>query len=273
MDWRAAAGYIGQRMNFELKAHWGLGPAPRWRGRTGGAWRRAAPVLAVLAVLALPVFVLSAMSPAAVAQQGLHGAEDVAASRDRVLGDGRYQTEKPAPQEVPDVEPWVIPPWLVKTILWALGAVVAGLVIFFLVGLARDLVQGRRGRGQAAEAPPAETPGVTAVPPQRHEAEQRSLDEADALAAAGRFSEAIHLLLLVALERLRQELGPRVAPAMTGREVLRLAAIPGTASAPLQRMVALSEINHFGGRSAAEPDYRRCREDFLRFNGLEGAPA
>jgi hypothetical protein len=32
-------------------------------------------------------------------------------------------------------------------------------------------------------------------------------------------------------------------------------------------MVRLSEINHFGGRRAAEPDYRDCRADFLRFNG------
>jgi len=101
----------------------------------------------------------------------------------------------------------------------------------------------------------------------RRAADPSTLAEADRLASEGRFSEAIHLLLLVAMERLHRELGPRVARAMTGREVLRLPALPEPTVAPLTRMVSLSEINHFGGRDAAEPDYRSCRADFLRFNG------
>jgi hypothetical protein len=261
MDQRDAAGYIGQGMNFELKT--------RSPGRPGSRPpRRLLARLLLLGALAL-IFL---PAPPAVAQQSLHDPDAVAASRERVL-DGRYQTESPAPREEPETEPWRIPPWLAKTILWAVGIAVGALVLFFLASLVRDLLLARRGAGRAADHGAPEAPRVETLPPHPREAERRSLAEADALAADGRFSEAIHLLLLVALERLRGELGPRVAPAMTGREVLRLAAIPEPASAPLTRMVALSEINHFGGRRAGEPDYRRCREDFLRFNGLDGAPA
>jgi hypothetical protein len=231
--------------------------------------------LALVLTLALAVPVLAAVAPApsALAQQSRHSPEDVAASRDRVLDNHGYQTEKPEPEVAPEVDQWTIPPWLVKTILWALGAVVAAIILFFLFNLARELLESRLGIKRSPKAAPAEPAKVQAVPPAQREAEHRTLAEADALAAEGRFSEAIHLLLLVAMERLRRELGPRVAPAMTGREVLRLSAIPGEAAAPLTRMVSLSEINHFGGRSAKEPDYRNCRDDFLRFNGMEGAPA
>ncbi|MEO3431303.1 DUF4129 domain-containing protein [Pelagibius sp. CAU 1746] len=226
-------------------------------------------VIAALAC-ALP---LPLPSAPALAQQSPHAPEDVAASRDRVLDDRRYQTEKPEPEVVPEINRWRIPPWLAKTILWSLGAVVAAIILFFLFNLARELLEGRFGIKRSPKAAPAEPAKVQAVPPAQREAEHRTLAEADALAAEGRFSEAIHLLLLVAMERLRRELGPRIAPAMTGREVLRLSAIPGEAAAPLTRMVAASEINHFGGRSAGEPDYRNCRDDFLRFNGMEGVPA
>jgi hypothetical protein len=188
-----------------------------------------------------------------------------------VLNDSRYQTDRPAPEEKPLREPLPIPPWLVETILWAAGILVGGLVLFFLGNLVFDLLRNRTAFQRNREAPPAGGVTIEAPSPQRRAAEQRTLDEADRLAADGRFSEAIHLLLLVAMERLRRELGPRVAPAMTSREVLRLIPIPGEVVDPLARMVAASEINHFGGRHAGAPDYRTCRDDFLRFNGL--APA
>jgi hypothetical protein len=167
-----------------------------------------------------------------------------------------------------------IPPWLVETILWTVGVLVAGLVLFFFANLLWDVAQGRRAfRRNPAKAAGAATVETPLAPPPAQDLPQRSLAEADALAAEGRYSEAIHLLLLIAMDRLRRELGPRLAPAMTSREVLRLAPLPGAALEPLSRMVALSEVNHFGGRSADEPDYRACRDDFLRFSGLQSATA
>ena len=256
-------------MHLELRPK--IGPA----GRAAAAGARGRPRLrrlARVAVLLLGLFALLPPAPVA-AQQDAHSAEEIAESRDDILGNGRYQTERPVAEKPPERDPLTIPPWLIKTVLWTAGIVVAAMVLYFLFNLARDLLDVRFGRKQRPAKPAAEAPRIETVPPAQREAERRTLAEADALAAEGRFSEAIHLLLLVAMERLRRELGPRVAPAMTSREVLRLSPIPENVTAPLTRMVALSEIKHFGGRAADEPDYRICREDFLRFNGMEPAPA
>ena len=154
------------------------------------------------------------------------------------------------------------------TILWLIGAIVVAMILVFLVNALQNRSGFRINRDREQQEPElVETP-VRAGP--RAE-DERTVQEADALAAEGRFTEAIHLLLLVAMDRLKQELGARVAPALTGREVLGLAPIPTTAAAPLGRMVLLSEIKHFGGRAAARRDYDQCRHDFLRFSGLDEA--
>ena len=189
--------------------------------------------------------------------------------RDAVLDGGTYQTDRPEAAKLPDIEPWTLPPWLAKALFWIMVAGVATLVAFFLYNLAADLIRNRgafkRNRARGAEAPErVETPRAEARP-----VDHRSLAEADDLAAQGRFSEAIHLLLLVALDRLHRELGLRVAPAMTGREVLHLPSLPDATVGPLTRMVQVSEINHFGGRHAEAPDYQSCREEFLRFSDAE----
>lgn len=252
MDRLRRAGYTGRGMNFELKSR------KRLQGIGGLAGAVAAPLAAVV------------LRPGDALAQAR---DDTAlrAARDRVLDDSRYQTEPPAPRELPDIEPFSFPPWLAEVLFWGILAGVAALVLFFIATLVLDLLKNptalKRNRERArpgalrVETPPAE----------RRTADPGTLAAADRLAAEGRFGEAIHLLLLVALERLRRELGPRVAPALTGREVLGLPALPDAAAEPLTRMVQVSEINHFGGRAAAEPDYLRCRADFLRFSG--DAPA
>jgi len=262
-------------MNFELRPNAGpvVGsrPGPAKRARRGLPFLRR---LVWLIALTAAVFAigLPAVGPAT-AQQGFHELEEIRNSRDAVLSDNLYQTDKPEPEEEIVRDPLHIPPWLIKTILWGVVVLVAGLVLFFLFNLALDLLRGRSAFKRNRDRPQVVAAKIETPVAQRREAEQRTLSEADQLAAEGRFSEAIHLLLLVAMEHLRRELGPRVAPAMTSREVLRLTPIPGEAVDPLSRMVSLSEINHFGGRHAGEPDYLSCRDDFLRFNGLEAAGA
>jgi hypothetical protein len=226
--------------------------------------------------MALMLAVLLLMTPAVAFAQadagGIDG-ETVRESRDRVLADGSYQTERPAPQELPKIEPFSIPPWLAETLLWAVLVGVGALVLFFLGNLALDLLRNRTAFQRNRDHPGEGALRVETPPAEPRTLDRATLAEADRLAAEGRFSEAIHLLLLVALARLQRELGARVAPAMTGRELLHLPALPGGTVEPLARMVQLSEINHFGGRRAGEPDYRNARADFLRFNGEEPAAA
>jgi hypothetical protein len=259
MDCLRVAGYIPQSMYFELSR--GRGPQGLRRPA-----RRAGPVLLLAALLL-------AFLGAALAQSGAYDGETVRQSRDRVLADGSYQTERPAPQELPKIEPFTIPPWLAETLLWAVLVGVGALVLFFLGNLALDLLRNRTAFQRNRDRPGEGALRVETPPAEPSALDRATLAEADRLAGEGRFSEAIHLLLLVALARLQRELGARVAPAMTGRELLHLPALPGGTVEPLTRMVQLSEINHFGGRRAGEPDYRSARADFLRFNGEEPAAA
>lgn len=265
MDCLGVAGYTPQSMYSELR------PARGPQGLRGPA--AAAALAVVLAALLLLIAPAAAVAQADSPGFGGYDSETVRQARDQVLADGSYQTERPEPEAPPQIKPFSIPPWLAKTLFWAVIVIVVALVLFFLASLALDLLRNlsafKRNRDRPAEgALRIETPPV-----EPRAVDRRSLAEADRLAAEGRFSEAIHLLLLVALERLHRELGPRVAPAMTGRELLHLPALPDGTVEPLTRMVQISEINHFGGRHAADPDYRRCRADFLRFNGEEPAAA
>ncbi len=246
-------------MNYELNT-----PPDRSRAgpRKGFGWRRAAAMALLLVCPALfgaPLFGTSA------AAQVLQEPEAVEETRDRVLDAGRYQTERPTPPETePARTPMTIPGWLIEAILWIVAAIVAVMIAVFLYNALQNRSGLRLNRDRRSEdAVTVETP----VSARQKAIDSRTLEEADKLAAEGRFAEAIHLLLLVAMDRLRRELGGRVPPALTSREVLRLAPVPAPAAVPLERMVSLSEIKHFGGRDAAAPDYDQCRADFLRFSG------
>jgi len=279
MDCLDRAGYIPHSMNFELnpdrRRPLGSRPHKARNGRQGaaGVLRRAwlafwlRPSLAGLLLAAALTAGLAAFPQPAAAQAPGYGDAEIQDARDRVLGDSRYQTERPETQKLPEFEPWTLPPWLAEALFWVLVAAVVAMVLFFLYSLLSDLLQNRDAFRRSREGKPAGPARIETPTIERRTVDRRSLAEADRLAAEGRFSEAIHLLLLVAMDRLHRELGPRVAPAMTGREVLRLPALPEATVAPLTRMVQVSEINHFGGRAAAAPDYQSCRDDFLRFNG------
>jgi len=135
------------------------------------------------------------------------------------------------------------------------GAVLA--VLLAALWLARRLVE-RGDSGLAAEGVSA--PTLDAGP----------LLDAEALAAQGRFGEAIHLLLLRTFEVLARRMGSRLAPGMTAREALVRLALPAPARPALADLVAAAETTTVAGRSASEGDYRRCAE---RFTVLKSALA
>lgn len=101
------------------------------------------------------------------------------------------------------------------------------------------------------------------------------LDAADELAAAGRFVEAMHVLLLHGLAYMRQRLDQRFSDSLTSREILHSTNLSENARASLRDVVSRVELTYFGKRPAALADYMACRASF---NALaralhEGAPA
>lgn len=263
-------------MNFQLNGHspseW-KGPAqgmPRAsKQQCGVAWQRTKAVLRRFCLCGLVVAVAvcgGLIAPGAGQAQSLSDPAQIRESRDRVLDSGNYQTERPAPPEVEERgEPLRLPPWVIEAFLWTIAAILVVMVAVFLF----NALQNRTGfkLKRKSKQQPSATLVETPLFDMQKAVVDRNLEEADALAAQGRFAEAIHLLLLVAMDRLRRELGARIAPALTGREVLQLAPVPPAVVEPLSRMVSLSEIKHFGGRDAAGPDYDQCRQDFLQFSG------
>ena len=88
------------------------------------------------------------------------------------------------------------------------------------------------------------------------------LDEIERLARAGAYAEAIHLMLLRALEALRQRLGTSWAKSMTSREIARRSELPASDRSALKMLVGAVEISRFGGQSANEQIYRACLDQY-----------
>lgn len=86
-----------------------------------------------------------------------------------------------------------------------------------------------------------------------------SLAEAERLAAAGAFTEAVHELLLVAVDRLAARRDVALPHSLTARELLHLLTPAGPLRGPFREIVATVEVAVFGGRDLGDEDWRRCR--------------
>lgn len=88
------------------------------------------------------------------------------------------------------------------------------------------------------------------------------LERAERLASEGWYDEALHVLLLSALDELRRRSGVEIADSLTSREILARIAIPVDAIAPLDALVSAVELSHFGERPCERADYDRGRVHF-----------
>jgi hypothetical protein len=133
---------------------------------------------------------------------------------------------------IPQALPWI---------LFALCTVAALIVAF-------------RSRGEPVAE---EAAGAPARPePRKVDA---ALPDPHALAAAGRYAEAIHALLLTALADVARRAKGRASEGLTGRELLQAAAPRGVQLA-VQPLLTAVERTHFGGEPASAEDFARCRE-------------
>ena len=196
---------------------------------------------------ALPLaFVLALALPAAA---------DVAETLDRIYQEHGLQSELPSVADEPEAYRLGLPQFggAPYALLVVLAAVLVVLLVAWLANADREGWQQRleflRRPNRSATAPsPAPNP---------------QLANADELALQGRYSEAIHALLLAALAGLSERAGwPSAA---TGREI----AVRHVPSEDLRLLVAAAELAHFGGRQATPEEYRVCRSQALRLS-VEG---
>jgi hypothetical protein len=163
-----------------------------------------------------------------------------------------------------------IPGWLVRLIemlqdsgpffrflFWTIAALA---VVAILYAVARWLdgrsILGRRNETGEPEAEvwrPAEAPA------------RALLQEADALAAAGRFSEAAHLLLFRSINEIDRRKPNLVRPALTSRDLASAPSIPERPRAAFARIVMFVERSLFGGSSLSAADWGLCRQAYEAF--------
>jgi hypothetical protein len=195
----------------------------------------------------------------------------VRAELERLRADGGYQLDLPAIQPPPPTPSWLRHigdflqwlggdgQWLAYTAAAFLAAIALLFVLYLTVPAVREaidrLLRRRHDDGAAAEA---------AWQPD-HGAAHDLLAEADALAAAGRYAEAAHLLLGRSLEDIASRRPGLLRPAYTARAIRALEEIPAAARDCLSGIVTVVERGIWARRPVDADDWREARSAYEGF--------
>jgi hypothetical protein len=167
------------------------------------------------------------------------------------------------------------PPW-VKELVQALMAAAPVLKIVFWAGVAlgaaaliwvivRDLPFARGLRRRKAPVAPMDwRPDAGAA--------QALLDDADHLAQAGRFGDAIHLILFRSIEEIGKKRPDAVRAALTSRDIVEAAPLSEAGRTAFRLIAEAVERSFFGGRPVEADDFDRCRRQYEAFALAEGRP-
>jgi hypothetical protein len=135
-----------------------------------------------------------------------------------------------------------------------LGVAVLVLLATWIV---RDLPsRGVRSRTRPGPAPPGSPDG----PDLERGPDLATLEAAERLAAQERWTEAVHLLLLVAIRHLSVRFSIPQAASRTSREISRLVPLQKEACDAFAGLVRTVEISLFGGASVGPDEYRTSLE-------------
>jgi len=148
-------------------------------------------------------------------------------------------------------------------ILIALGVFAVVCVLVVAGSWLSDAFGGRAGRGAREDER-----GESAARPA---AAREVLATADELAAAGRYTEAMHQLLADALAALRRRIAGEISDSLTSREILRALTLGPPQHDALHDMIARVEQTWFAKRTAALADYDAVRASFQIFTGAGAA--
>lgn len=184
----------------------------------------------------------------------------------QTIAGGGIQTSFPPPPKPPARPNWDLG-WLrdffewsapaLKPLLWVGAAVLLLIILYHFVPAFADWVDNLRFGRKRATGDYEETIGVAEAGRAR-----ARLADADALAAAGRFAEAIHLLLYRSVDDIDGRRPGLVKPAMTSRELAEAADLPAVARGAFSRIARAVEISLFGGRAIDERAWTECRSAY-----------
>ena len=147
-----------------------------------------------------------------------------------------------------------------RILFWVGLAAIAATILFFIVR--EFLAVGLRKRKDRQDADGETTAEV--LRPAKDTA-KTLLEDADQLAASGRFGEAVHLLLYRSIEDLKRRRDHRIPDALTAREVGDLPVLPDGPRNALKTIIACVETSYFGGLRVTQTAYDRCRSAYEAF--------
>jgi hypothetical protein len=198
-------------------------------------------------------------------------ASALGALHERLLRDRSLQFEftalkPPPPEHVPD---WLraLGAWLARLI----GAALPLLKVAFWIGLAAlilllifVIVREAAGRRWSWRRRAAKRPPPTDWRPDARKA-RALLENADRLAAQGRFDQAVRLILHRGIDDIDIRRPRAVRPALTAREIAGSDALPPAARPPFMTMAAIVEYSAFAGQPIGQDAFARCRAAYEAF--------
>lgn len=151
---------------------------------------------------------------------------------------------------------------LMKVLGWALIAALGLFLLYLFVPVVRETVDNAIARLRSRKSGSGEE--VDHWQPD-HAAARNLLGEADALAAAGRFDEAVHLLLGRSLEDIQSRRPGLLKPALTARAIAAMRDLPDAARNAFAAIAAAVERSRWARATLAEPDWRDARASYEAF--------
>ncbi|MCR9269149.1 MAG: hypothetical protein NXH72_04085 [Hyphomonadaceae bacterium] len=240
----------------------------------------------VLAVLVLCFTTISALGQSDIqhaAETEPAIGETVAVSEDRldaafaaIEGDDRLQKVRPewepefAPAEQPRRSGTNPIAQALASFFNAIGSVLGyllALIILLAILAGVYMVFGEsltlRGR-QKDKAIGPDTSLVTDLRPEQGRA-RALLEDADALAAQGRFAEAVHLLLFKSIDDIQEQKSGVIGRSLTAREIGALGVLPETVRDALSPIIRVVERSFFGGQTVNERGWKEARASYETF--------
>ena len=152
-----------------------------------------------------------------------------------------------------------------KYIFWGgiiIGAVVIAYFLFWELAAIRFGWR-RRKAARPVQLDQAWTPSA---------AKARTLiEDADRLAAEGRYDAAVHLLLFRSIEDIDQRWPGSVRPALTSRDIAGHPRLTESARQIFANIARVVERSFFGGAPVGEADFSACRQAYSAFALPAGA--
>ncbi|WP_165187595.1 DUF4129 domain-containing protein [Caulobacter soli] len=201
------------------------------------------------------------------ASPGFDGTSDAFARAHGALMRGKdLQFEPSATPKPPNVPDWLLAigkvlaklaPYLAY-VFWGCLILGAAIILFFVV---RELINTRWPSLKPHKGPVL---GDEAWRPSAAKA-RTLLEDADKLAAAGRFAEAVHLILFRSIEDIEAKRPDLIKPALTSRDIAQLDGVPDRVRRTFSDIARVVERSFFGGRAVGAEEFAACRQAYEGF--------